>query len=319
MTDDDQHQKRKDISEAILKTVVFFNMFDFPLTLFELFYYLSIKTTLAEIEKAAEWLKNEKRLICVDGFYFLPDHYRIIRIRQARYVYMYRKIKRARKIACLFSFIPWVKMVAIGNVIGSNNLKESSDIDFFIITEANRTWITRLFCVGLTEILGLRPKEGNERDKICLSFYISTRAMDLSRFLPDKERPDMYFIYWLAGLTPIFNPGRTYQKLINNNKWLIRHLPNWQTRVISEERIITWKLGEFYRDIVDIFIGGLDSLLRNWQVKKMPMSLKKMLNKDIRVVVNKNIIKLHANDRRAFYQKKWEDKVEQILWTDWKE
>lgn len=313
MAEGSQGQDRKNIPEAILKTVVFFNMFDFPLTLFELFYYLSIKTTLVEIEKAAKQLRNEKRLVRTEGFYFLPGRERIIRIRQARYAHMYRKIKRSCKIVRVFSFIPWIKMVAIGNIIGSNNLKDSSDIDFFIITEANRTWITRLFCVGLTEILGLRPKEGNEKDKICLSFYISTRAMDLSRFLPDKKKPDIYFIYWLAGLTPIFDRDRIYQKLINNNKWIIGHLPNWQVRELGEERKIAWHPGVFYRDIADIFIGGLDSLLMNWQIKKMPMNLKKMLNKDNRVMVEKNIIKLHANDRRAFYQKKWENKVGQIL------
>jgi hypothetical protein len=43
--------------------------------------------------------------------------------------------------------IPWISFIGVGNVIGANNAKNESDIDFFIITRPkNRIWISSLFC-----------------------------------------------------------------------------------------------------------------------------------------------------------------------------
>ncbi|MFA6307156.1 MAG: hypothetical protein WCV70_04025 [Patescibacteria group bacterium] len=348
------NEKILELKEAIIKVVAFFDLFDYPLTLNEIWQNMSVKRELFEVMAALEeMIKSpltpptkagaiEKQ----NGFYFLAGRSAIIAERQRRYNFADRKFKRAMLASKIFKFIPWIKMIAVGNLLGAHNLKDSSDIDFFIITEDKRIWLTRFFCASITKLLGLRPRVDNSRDKICLSFYVSERAMNLSGLMlknypaavseeeqisldsrlrgNDKKGygNDIYFIYWLAGLTPIYDIGGVYEKLMAANSWLKNYLPNWpalteapagkQPGPWSKRRDVGGSLPRFYRDVIDLFIGGLEPQFKTLQLKLLPPQLKEMMYHDSRVVINDSILKLHANDRREEYREKYLSKIGQL-------
>lgn len=276
--------------------IAYFDMFDYPLTLNEIWRYLSLKSDLAEVMEAAGEAKS--------GFYFLPGREAIAAERLRRYNYADRKFKRARRLAKLYKFIPWIKLIAVGNLMGAHNLRQESDIDFFIITEQKRVWLTRFFCAAAARLLRLRPGPGRTKDKICLSFFVSEGGLDLSGLM-FKNPPDIYFIYWLAGLTPLYDAGGVYEKLIAANGWLRGYLPNWRIKISSPKRGAGRPLARFYRDAADLFFGGLEPQFRRWQLKIMPPELKSLINLDKRVVADENVIKLHANDRRQEYRERY--------------
>ena len=311
--------------------VAFFDMFDYPLTLNEIWLNLSVKCKLSEVMAVLEntawkfplppFIKGGK-IEHENGFYFLAGRGAIIEERFKRYNFTGRKFKRARLVAKIFRFIPWIKMIAIGNLLGAHNLKDDSDIDFFIIAEDKKIWLTRFFCAGAAKILGLRPRENNSRDKICLSFYVSETAVDLEGlmltplnppFARGAESEDIYFTYWLAGLTPVYDAGGIYEKLIKANQWLCASLPNWQPIKPARQRQIKSFLWEFYHDLANLFIGGLELQFKAVQLKLLPLQLKNLMNQDSRVVVNDQIIKLHANDRRKEYRKRHAEKMSNLL------
>lgn len=328
--------------------IAFFDMFDYPLTALEIWQNLGIKGELIEVMEA---LEDETPLIpplsaaevgqaggrimeSRNGFYYLAGRSSIMEERQRRYNYSDRKFKRALWIAKIFKFIPWIKLIALGNLMGADNLRNDSDIDLFIITEEKRVWLTRFFCVGLIKLLGLRPRAGNSRDKICLSFFISEKAMDLSGlmltppaptlsgrefnppyppFTRGAEAVDIYFIYWLANLTPLYDKAETYEKFVKANLWLKNYLPNWSPVIEAARRQVKPPSSGFYRDLVDLFIGGLEPQLKALELKLLPAELKNLMNRDSRVVIDDNIIKLHANDRREEYGEKFESLINKLL------
>ncbi|MEA3398180.1 MAG: hypothetical protein U9R06_00350 [Patescibacteria group bacterium] len=297
----------KSINRAIMEVVVFFDLFDYPLTKFEIWQYLGakcdLKSVAVELRKAA--LLGKKH-----GFYFLCGREKIVRLRLERYNFTNQKIKRALRVARLFKFIPWIKLIAVGNMIGGNNLKKSSDIDLFIVTSQKRIWITRFFCVGLAKSLRLRPTPANKQDKICLSFYIAEDAMDMRRLmLNNKKEDDPYFVYWAAGLTPIYNQGLVYEKFIQANKWLFECLPNWSPVKTVKIRDAGSGFNHLYRDTADLLIGGLESAAKNWQLKIMPKKLKSVMNEGTNVVVSDNVLKLYATDKREKYREKFLKKI----------
>ncbi|MCK5320715.1 hypothetical protein KAJ61_05005 [Candidatus Parcubacteria bacterium] len=302
----------KNIKEAILKTIAFFDMFDYPLTPFEIWTFCGIKCEINEILEALN--NNNLPLKTKYGFYFLNNRSEIVDIRQMRYNYANRKFKRALKIARLFKIIPWIKMIAVGNSIGANNLRDDSDIDFFIITEAKRIWVTRWFCVGLAKFLNLRPQPLKKRDTICLSFYITDDNLELKKLmLPENKIHDVYFVYWLANLVPIYNKDNSYLKLINANVWLKECLPNWLPAYSGRARDVGSSFSDFYRDFIDMLIGGADSLLKKIQLRIMPNVLHRQMNIDTRVVVNDKILKLYVNDRREEFRGKYVLKLREIF------
>ncbi len=315
--------------EAIIKTIAFFDLFDYPVTAFEIWKYCfnersdRFQRGLSDIIKVLDNQRVQAQFCqsvqTAHGFYFLAGRENIIKTRMARYNYTDKKFKRALRVAKFFKFIPWIKMIAVGNIIGSHNLKKESDIDFFIITEPGRIWITRFFCAGLMKLFGMRPKEGDEQDKICLSFFISEEAMDLQGLMLEYRISDIdvYFVYWLACLAPIYDKGETYKKLIKANSWLKEYLPNWQALQPADQRNSGKGFSNFYHDSVDLLFGGLEKDVKRLQLKKLPSGLKNLMNKDSKVVINDQVLKLHTMDRREEYREKWKEKLVEIEMEGW--
>ena len=301
----DEQNRSNDLKRAIIKVIAFFDIFDFPLTNFEVWKYASVQCELAEVQ--AILLGDELNGIVdnKNGMYFLCGREEVYVTRMKRYNYANAKFKKALRITKIFGFIPWIKMIAIGNMIGANNLKQESDIDFFIVTEKKRIWLTRFLCATLAKFLRLRPKQNNYRDKICLSFFISEDALDLR---PLKLQNDQYLLHWLADLTPIYDRDSTYQKFIIANQWLKEGLPNW-FEIQTNNRIVKAQNNIFYHDIIGLMFGGLEGAVKKIQMRLLPRDKKEIMNTDGRVIVNDSVLKFHVNDRREEYNKIYSDKI----------
>ncbi len=303
----EQNSRQQDLKEAIVRAIVFFDLFDCPLSSYEIWQYLDRPATLLEVKEL--FAVGLEGIESINGFYFLSSRDNILEERQKRYHFSSTKFKLAERAVRLFRLIPFIKMIAVANIIGSHNLRDGSDIDLFIVTAPRRLWLTRLFCAGLAKILGWRPTKETKRNRICLSFYASSDALNLADLKLSSE--DLYFNYWLAGLVPLYDRGQTYDYLISENKWLKTCLPNWQQlrldSVASSQRAMfkIWPVS-----------GWLDKLERKtfaWQLKIMPPALKTLVNIDTRVRVSDKIIKLYLIDRRREFLDKFSERLDQIL------
>jgi hypothetical protein len=115
-------------------------------------------------------------------------------------------------------------MIALTNNMGENNFREEGDLDFFIVTAKDRIWTTRFFMNSLLEILGLRPKKNNKKDKICSGFFITEDNLNLQSI---ALRPyDIYLIYWIHFLIPLYDREKIYEKFLKTNNWTREFLPN---------------------------------------------------------------------------------------------
>ena len=305
----------KKIEKAIVEAIAFFDMFDFPLTLFEIWKYCGIKCSLSEIRDNLENEKIENK----NGFSFLRGREDIIKTRMKRYNITDRKFKKAIWVTKIFRFIPWIKMIAVANIYGANNAKKSSDIDLIIVAENKRIWVTRFFCVGIAKILDLRPKPNRKKNSICLSFFVTEDAMNLEKLklnfsnMDFNNVDDIIFIYWVAHFMPIYQRNNTYHKFVEENKWLKNDLPNWFQFQSVNKRLVKKKFSTFYRDIIDLLFGELEKRLMKWQLKIMPERLKTMMNQDTKVVINEEILKLHSNDKREEYLNIYTKKLDEIF------
>jgi hypothetical protein len=322
--DKDNIDVNKNLKGAIIETIAFFDMFDHPLTDLEIWENLNYKCGYAEVRELLSGNSSAAFVESKNGFYFLPGRRGIYDTRMRRYNYAGRKFKRAVRIAKIFKAVPWIRMIAVGNLMGANNLRDGSDIDFFIIAEQKRVWLTRLFCVIMTMAMGLRPSAEDTRDKICLSFFASEEKLALRGLMlsslasapfsgKKREDADPYFVYWLAGLVPIYDTGGMYGKLIAANQWLREALPNWFENEPSSNRQAGRPWPALYHDIIDFFCGRLEAMAMAWQIKRLPAGLKEMMNRDTKVVVDEKIIKLHTNDRREEYRKKFNTRIDDIF------
>jgi hypothetical protein len=164
----------------IFNTLIYFDLFDYPLTLLEIHQYLytggmeGSSYTLLEIEDCLNNSENLKKIIGnKNGFYFIQSREKIIEMRQKRYVLAEYKFKLARRAIQIFKYLPFIKLVAVCNNLAYLNAKKDSDIDLFVIIAKNRLWLSRFFLIIIITLLGLRPPKEKAKDKICLSFYVT--------------------------------------------------------------------------------------------------------------------------------------------------
>jgi hypothetical protein len=292
------------IRTAILETIVRFDIFEYPLTAFEIWQYLPIKVSYAEVLSA---LEQNTVLEKENGFYFLAGRKHIIVTRHTRYRDSDAKIKIARRLISLISWLPWIRLIALANVIGAHNLKKSSDLDLFIITKKNRLWLTKFTATIIVALLGLRPTAKHSKNRLCLSFLVDESGLDLKSCRYNDK--DWYFSYWLAGLRPLYGSPEAYTALYSANSWLKSELPNWQISSPQPHKYFSLK-----NRSPKVFnaCNGLERISKYLHHLIMSGNLREKQNRDTAVMINDHILKLHTLDRRPDFFQRAEQKLAQI-------
>lgn len=313
-----------DKEKGILKAIIYFDIFDFPLAIFEVWKYFyspspleglwrinsnDQKISLLEIQEILEKSEALKDIIDREnGFYFLKGRGNIIKTRLERYNLAKRKFRRAKKIIKILSFIPFIRLIAVCNTLGYSNAQEESDIDLFIVTDKNRIWTARFWSALILKLFGLRPTKTMAKDKICLSFFVSLDHLNLDDLTLKPE--DIYFDYWLNQLAPIYDAGDIYSRFIENNKWVLNFLPNSINYQVNWRRETKLGLiGRAIKQLKEKFFSFIpEKIFEKIQLEALPLNLKKLANLDTRVVINSQVLKFHGNDRREEFGRIFKEK-----------
>ncbi len=324
---------------AILNTIAFYDLFDYPLTAWEIWKYLPAKADYKDVLHAlSDELAFGNRIGRKNCFYFIKGRSETVAIRSSRYRSADPKYKKAIFVASILKFLPWIKLIAIGNIIGAHNAKADSDIDLFIATARRRIFLARFFSTLLVKLLGWRPKEGDMRDKICLSFYVSEEAMNLQSLMLDSEKvasrkplvvspeknlnfqsdsglfDDPYLIHWLANLKIIYERDGTAEKMRQANGWLKEYLPNFFfPEIVPSKAVKNHRLAGVIGAPLELLLGWTESRLKAIQLKIMPSALKCAAEFGDNVVINDQMLKFHLNDRREHYRSHYVKRIECIL------
>jgi len=305
------------IEKSILETIVFFDIFNYPLTSFEIWKYLfGVRVDLGdliEILESSSFLK--KKLDRQDAYFFLKGRSNIVEEKTRHYLAQYQKIKILQKVIRKIYFLPGIQMVALCN---NFFYQSKSDIDILIITKTKNIWMTRFFVVLILHLFNLRIQENDTENKICPSFFLSEDALDLENItLAD----DYYFYFWLVYLIPVYDPRNYYHKFLDANLFIKKKILNFQPRINNEKLIvennILIKVIRKFLDVIFSFLNKnniLEKFLKNLQLAKMPKNLKKLAEeKNKKVIINDHILKFHENDRREYYRDLYIKKLDQVF------
>ncbi|MEK9155152.1 MAG: hypothetical protein AAB839_00720 [Patescibacteria group bacterium] len=292
-----------DAEKSIFRILAYFAHFRFPLTLLEIQKWSDGDARPAgDIEhvlSSSVWLR-EQGLQSFDGFWALGD---VVVWRQERIMRMtdaLRKSRKLTKIARVMARIPWVRMVALCNSLAFAFTNESSDIDVFIVTSQKRIWSTRLVIAGTLALLRARPGE-RAKDPLCLSFFVTDDALDLSSMKIGPEDP--YMAMWIATLAPVIHRDETLTKMRAANAWIRRdvpHAPRVQRAAVYSVRQ-TWTLPD---------VPFFERIAERVQRSRLPAHLRTMMNHDTRVVITDRMLKFHHNDRREEILNAWRSRCQ---------
>lgn len=309
-----QNKAMQLLRDSIIKTLAYFDLADYPLTKEELFSWLWQPPTVSysEFLNTIPALNLDSKF----GYYFLPGREAIVEERRRKLLISEQKLKIARRAAKIIKSVPFLRAVFVCNSTGAEQAIEDSDIDFFIVTEKNRIWITRLMVTFLLELFRLRRSGKHIKNKICLSFYVTVYNLDLANFRVADD--DIHFAYWLNQMLPIFDPEDYYLKFLHVNQWIKTYLPNAEPKQTSSYllKIPESRFGKIWKKIWEKMWEGSYGDLINSQAKKIQLYKIKLSGKPIDrgedkgVVISDGVLKFHEKDTRVEYRANWIKKFE---------
>lgn len=300
-----------ELRRSIVETLSYFSMAKYPLTKEELFEYLWRPPKIEELDyfHLLPVIRQSGLLTEESGYYFLPGRATGIENRRERDLQSDLKIKKAIQAAKKIRAVPFLRAIFVCNSVGAGQACENSDIDFLIITAPNRIWIVRLFANIILRLFGLRTYGDKVSDKICLSFFLDEKHLNLVDLRITEA--DIHFVYWIKQMQPIFDPDNLYKKFLSINNWTDYYLPNYKYPGDFIKSLSETKIGSIWRKICEkMWQGAYGDLIekeaKETQMMKMSLKIKNQLNDGQKgVVIKEGVIKLHENDARKKYLEDW--------------
>ncbi len=242
------------LEKAVVATVAYYDVLDYPLTGFEVFKYLinpvrliSVESQFSEIEPVGkislkdilETLNSRNISFFLEeknGFYFLKGRKEIIQTRIERQKISDEKWKKAGKIIKWLQIIPYVKMVAVSGSLAMYNAREDSDIDLLIIARHKRIWTVRFLTSLFFQVLGKRRHGAKTADRFCLNHFITDQSLKI-------DFPSLYNAQTYAHLVVVLeNEKGIYNKFQQANNWIRDYLAFYDYQKLDNQRKIKTNL-----------------------------------------------------------------------------
>jgi len=204
----------KAIEEGCLNCLLYFGIFKYPLKLHEVHEFNLVKASLHEVEASLESMIAGGSIFRYDEFYLPEDSPDWTEERLKGNARAQKLLAKSRNYLKIIAAFPFVKSIAISGSLSKNYASENPDIDYFIITDANRLWIARTLLhlfKKLTFITG-------HQHYFCMNYFVDTEAMALAQ-------RNQYAAIELATLLPAYNE-KLIDLLMNKNPWFVEFLPN---------------------------------------------------------------------------------------------
>lgn len=309
------------LEQAILRTVLYFDIFEYPLTATEIWKYLYRPElpeserdlmTIIEVLQRSDYLRE--RLTLVEGFYCRRGRESIIPERKRKNDRVDHQMRKTLRMVRWLRIFPWVRMIGIISSLPLGNVKQGSDIDLFIVAKKDTIWLTRLWVAGFLKILRQRPDTKEKKDRFCLSFFVTEDALDVSR--ASFGHDDIVFQYYILSIMPLYDPTRIYERFLEANAWLKKYVPNGFFPQIPVKQVGRPRWLALLHWFIDsatwpFFNGRLSDWYCNLQLRILPQNLKAIANIDTRVIISDQMLKFHDKDNRHQILKEWHERIHQ--------
>lgn len=289
------------IEAAIMRTILYGDIFDFPMTPAEIHHFLihdegvslaAIQDTLATSPYMRQCLvQSQGYIACAGRDDLIPT--RLQRAQLAAEMWQ-PVIDWGRWIARL----PFVRMVALTGALAMRNpAGKDEDFDYLIVTAPRRVWLTRAFVVLLVRYARLR------RIVICPNYVLSETALA-------QSRQDLYIAHEIAQIVPIHGSA-VFEAFMLANPWVKAYIPNANT---AFHQTPDYEPGLAWKRLKGLLERGLQAqlgdLLENWERKRKQRKFARNLRPGhSAATLDEQQVKGHFDDHGAWVLQRYHDRL----------
>ena len=259
------------LDAAILRTVLYADVFEFALRVDELHHFLMSPhpVSLEAVRRALnESPTLRDALVQSGGRVVLTGRESLLRLRDQRDSLAAQLWPKAAAAGHWLACVPFVRMVAVTGALAMDNPAHlSDDFDYFIVTAPGRVWLARLLIIGVVRLSRLWGWP------ICPNFVLAADSLA-------QRRRDVYIAHEIAQAVPLADSGGLYAAFRAANEWTFDHLANAESpfprvtpspagRVGRElKRLGEWIFGGRLGDTVEAWEHGRKSRRFNAQAQR---------------------------------------------------
>jgi hypothetical protein len=289
-------------SQSVLKALLYYDIFDYPLTRKEVFTWLSTNhVTEPESHATLTQLCAEKYIYQLGNFFSIQNNASLAERREKGNQEAAKFLKVAQRQANFIHSFPFVRSVMASGSLSKNYMDENSDLDFFIITSPGRLWIARTLLIFYK-----RTFLFNSHKYFCVNYFVDEHHLEI-------EEKNIYTATELSTLIPLSGDSY-YPLLFNDNTWIKDFFPNHVTSFSEHEKSHEKKKIKSVLEELINFLGGdrLDTFFMHLTFQRWKRMYEKkydVADFQIAFKTKKYASKNHPN----FYQKKVMDLYKEKL------
>jgi hypothetical protein len=244
------------IEAAVLKTVLYADVFNFPLTIRELYHYLIIDHPI-EFEQMYKALTGSRMLApllqVIDGYVIYDNRRELIALRCERENASSALWDQAIYYGAWLARLPFVRMVALTGALSMRNAAgEHDDLDYVLVTAPGRVWLARGFAVLLVKLAKRRGVV------ICPNYVLATTALT-------QTRQTLYVAHEITQMVPLYGMA-VYAQMRAANPWVRIHLYNAEHAYHQAPEQHPNGVWRALKSVLERLMGGkLGTMLDQWE------------------------------------------------------
>ncbi|MBE0672428.1 MAG: hypothetical protein IH588_17775 [Anaerolineales bacterium] len=282
------------IKNAILETLAYSDVFDYPLTLDELHRFLTTSATQIEIQ---EQVADMKSVSALEGYYFLAGRSEIVLIRQQRERDSHKAYRRALFYGRILGGLPFIRMVALTGSLAMLNLTTNRDMDYMLVAKPGRVWTARAFALLLARIAHLIG------DVICPNVIVSGNALEWSA-------KNLYTAHEFAQMISV-SGGGAFNALRVVNSWIKDFLPNIDTDPSPLDSRSS--LHRRFQFILECPLDGkFGDVLEAWEMNRKIARFKKQANYGAETNFSADVCQGNFNHHSLWTLKAYTERLESL-------
>ncbi len=247
------------VSEAVLATVAYADVFDMPIEIERLHRFLIRQTAdRDQVEAAVDDLVMKSHVGVAGNLVHLPGRSEVLDIHADRVSRAATMWDDAQVWGLRVGKLPFVRMVAVTGGLAVDSVADHDDIDLFILTSPGRVWLARLATIAMVKLAARRDVD------LCPNYLLSEATLGIT----DQSS---YAARELAQMVPIVSPERLVE-LRSQNRWMFDHLPN--ATLVDDGRYVVPSGRSWLQRVIEPVLAT--RLFDSWERREMARKIVKL-------------------------------------------